>query len=67
MLYAFLQFPFVSNNASAISTDMQSIGMHLMSYDKGGYILPFEVVSILLLAAILAVVAIAKREKPESK
>ena len=43
------------------------IGTQLLSYGKYGYVLPFEVISILLLAAMVAAIVIAKREKkPES-
>ena len=43
------------------------IGTPLLSYGKYGYVLPFEVISVLLLAAMIAAIVIAKREnKPES-
>jgi len=38
----------------------------LLSYEKYGYVLPFEVISILLLAALVAAIVIAKREKKEN-
>lgn len=43
--------------------DMKVVGKALLSYDKQGYVLPFEVISILLLAAIIASIVIAKKEK----
>ena len=43
--------------------DMELIGKSLLSYDKQGYALPFEVISILLLAAIFGSIVIAKKEK----
>ena len=45
--------------------DMLTIGTTLLSYDKYGYVLPFEVISILLLAAMVAAIVIAKRTKPK--
>ena len=42
------------------------IGLALLNTGKFGYVLPFEVISILLLAALIAAIVIAKREKPES-
>lgn len=43
------------------------IGKGLLSYERNGYVLPFEVISILLLAAMIAAIVIAKRRKePEA-
>ncbi|TMI72506.1 MAG: NADH-quinone oxidoreductase subunit J [Bacteroidetes bacterium] len=42
------------------------IGAHMMSTKEGGYALPFEVVSILLLAAMIGCIVIAMKSKPES-
>lgn len=38
------------------------IGKSLISYSKDGYVLPFEVISILLLAAMFGAIVIAKKE-----
>lgn len=45
-------------NANTITT--ADIGMGLLSYDSGGFILPFEVISVLLLAAMIGAIVIAK-------
>ena len=45
------------------SPDMQVIGKSLLSYGKNGYVLPFEVISVLLLAAMFGAIVIAKKEK----
>ena len=42
---------------------MELIGTSLLSYEKNGYVLPFEVISVLLLAAMVASIVIAKKEK----
>jgi len=42
---------------------VKEIGEALLSTEKFGYVLPFEVISILLLAAMIAAIVIAKREK----
>jgi NADH-quinone oxidoreductase subunit J len=42
---------------------MRDIGLSLMNYGENGYVLPFEVISILLLAAMLASIVIAKKRK----
>jgi len=43
--------------------DMSVIGRALLNYGENGYVLPFELISILLLAAIIAAIVIAKRKK----
>jgi NADH-quinone oxidoreductase subunit J len=45
------------------STTINEIGMGLLSYDSGGFILPFEVISILLLAAMIGAIIIGKGDK----
>ena len=45
------------------STTVEDIGMGLLSYDAGGFILPFEVISILLLAAMIGAIIIGKGDK----
>ena len=48
-------------------TDVARIGNAMLSTTKGGYSLPFEVVSILLLAAMVGCIVIALKTKPEEK
>lgn len=43
------------------------IGKKMLSVDNGGYALPFEIISILLLAAMVGCIVIALRSKPETK
>lgn len=57
-------FPFEARQAPAMSTDIETIGTQLLSYNEGGYVLPFEVISVLLLAAMVGAIIIAKRKKP---
>ncbi|MBF2708706.1 NADH-quinone oxidoreductase subunit J family protein [Flavobacterium soyangense] len=45
------------------TTDVSDIGMGLLSYGAGGFILPFEVISILLLAAMIGAIIIGKGDK----
>jgi NADH-quinone oxidoreductase subunit J len=49
------------------STTINEIGMGLLSYDSGGFILPFEVISILLLAAMIGAIIIGKGDKLTQK
>ena len=52
---------------SAISTTTENIGLGLLSYEAGGFILPFEVISILLLASMIGAIIIAKGKKLTDK
>jgi len=45
------------------TTSVSDIGMGLLSYDAGGFILPFEVISILLLASMIGAIIIGKGDK----
>ena len=40
---------------------MSDIGVHMISGDKGGFLLPFEAVSVLILACIVAGLVIARK------
>ena len=47
----------------AKSTTVDEIGEGLLNYGEGGFILPFEVISVLLLAAMIGAIIIAKGKK----
>lgn len=51
----------------ALTTTTAEIGIGLLSYEAGGFILPFEVISILLLAAMIGAIVIAKGENLTDK
>jgi len=53
-------FEVVNND---ITTTTADIGTGLLSYEAGGFILPFEVISVLLLAAMIGAIIIAKGKK----
>jgi NADH-quinone oxidoreductase subunit J len=62
---AILQFDF-NQKFTANATEeipVRDIGLALMSYNKDGFVLPFEVISILLLAAMFGAIVIAKKKK----
>jgi NADH-quinone oxidoreductase subunit J len=46
---------------------VQKIGMQMLETGENGYALPFEVVSILLLAAMIGCIVIALKAKPKEK
>jgi NADH-quinone oxidoreductase subunit J len=48
---------------NSVTTTTSDIGTKLLSYEAGGFILPFEVVSVLLLAAMIGAIIIAKGKK----
>jgi NADH-quinone oxidoreductase subunit J len=52
---------FVKTTEAPVGVTVRSIGEELISLDKNGYALPFEVVSILLLAAMIGCIVIATR------
>jgi NADH-quinone oxidoreductase subunit J len=54
----------VVENSNTITTEQ--IGRGLLSYEAGGFILPFEVISVLLLAAMIGaiIIAIARKKQP---
>ena len=53
----------VVENTNAIQ--VKEIGEKMLSFDKGGFILPFEVISVLLLAVMIGAIVIAKGNKLE--
>lgn len=58
-----LQFVFKPTEAAALTPDMRAIGLQLLDTGEHGYALPFEVISILLLAALVGTIYIARRTK----
>jgi len=57
---------FQSNMNIAIEPSVKNIGRQMLSTTQHGYILPFEVVSILLLAAMIGCIVIAIKIKPKT-
>ena len=50
-----------------VDASVGNIGAQMLSTSKYGYVLPFEVISILLLAAMIGCIVIAIKIKPEDK
>ena len=63
VLTTLLTHPFKASISSELPVDMSVIGNQLLSTGKNGYVLPFELISILLLAAMIAAIIIAKKDK----
>jgi len=60
-----LDYNFSATTEAAKEIDMKLIGKSLLSVEYEGYILPFEVISILLIAAMVAAIVIAKKGGPK--
>lgn len=59
-----LDYSFSATNQAAREVDMKLIGNSLLSTQYDGYVLPFEVISVLLLAAMIAAIVVAKKGGP---
>jgi NADH-quinone oxidoreductase subunit J len=64
-LFAIYSYPFQAVENRNV-TEIEVIGAGLLNTGDGGYILPFEVISILLLAVMIGAIVIAKGEKLEN-
>jgi len=62
-LMTILRFSFIPNPGIDPQLNIKDIGNSLVSYNRDGYALPFEVVSVLLLAAMIGAIVVAKKEK----
>ncbi len=47
------------------SIEVHDIGLGMLSYEAGGFILPFEVISVLLVAVMIGAIVIAKGKRLE--
>ena len=63
-ILAISQFDFGPQVRSGVDElPVKEVGLSLMNFGEGGYVLPFEVISILLLAAMFGAIVIAKKKK----
>jgi NADH-quinone oxidoreductase subunit J len=60
-----LDYRFSATTVAAKEVNMRLIGKSLLSVDYDGYVLPFEVISVLLLAAMVAAIIVAKKGAPK--
>lgn len=58
------QHSFQQTTAQPVTPEVANIGNQMLSVDENGFALPFELVSILLLAAMIGCIVIALRSKP---
>ncbi|HQW83298.1 MAG TPA: NADH-quinone oxidoreductase subunit J [Ferruginibacter sp.] len=66
VLVQIAQHEFVITNGQFIEPNVANIGHQMLGVNDGGYALPFEVVSILLLAALIGCIVIALSSKPKT-
>ncbi len=59
-----LNHSFSADTAAAAEVDMNLIGRSLLETGPDGYVLPFEVISVLLVAAMIGAIVIAKKGSP---
>lgn len=62
-VFTFSQFAFKPSTARALEVNMHAIGLQLLDTSEQGYALPFEVISILLLAALVGTIFIARKSR----
>ncbi len=61
-LFAIWSYDFKVVTTETVTT-IEDVGMTMLNYSDTGYILPFEVISMLLLAAMIGAIVIAKTNK----
>ena len=68
MVKCILPVPDLANGAVSAPADyssLQNFALRLLGYDQNGFIIPFEVVSILLLMTLICAITVARRSKEE--
>jgi NADH-quinone oxidoreductase subunit J len=61
VIYVILNHSFKGSGLQTVGISPADIGRSFLSYGENGYILPFEVISVLLLAAMIGAIVIAKK------
>jgi NADH-quinone oxidoreductase subunit J len=61
-IYTIYSYAFKGSGAPAATSNVKAIGNQLVSTGKDGYALPFEVISVLLLAAMIGAIVVARKE-----
>lgn len=61
--FTLLKYTFSPTHATSIDVNMRTIGRQLLDTSEHGYALPFEVISVLLLAALVGTIFIARKTR----
>jgi NADH-quinone oxidoreductase subunit J len=65
LVYATVSFGFDPSRAQhPKSASVEAIGRALLSPDRGGFVLPFEIISLVLVAALVGAITIARSDQP---
>jgi NADH-quinone oxidoreductase subunit J len=64
---AFLYTDFGASSGAHPAESARAIGSALLDYGPHGYVVPFEVISLLLLAAVVGGIAVARKDPPPSQ
>jgi len=56
-----------ASGVTEVPVNMKLIGEQLLGTGKNGYVVPFELISILLLASMIVAIVIAKKDKEEKQ
>jgi len=62
-LLTVFRFSFKPSPSPPTGSTVKDVGTALISYGEDGYALPFEVISVLLLAAMVGAIIVARKEK----
>jgi len=62
-----LNYSFQADTAAATEVNMKVVGNSLLGTGNNGYVLPFEVISVLLVAAMIAAIVVAKKGSPKKE
>ena len=68
MVKCIIPVPEIASGAVASPADYSSLenfAIRLLGYDQGGFIIPFEVVSVLLLMTLICAITVARKTKDE--
>jgi NADH-quinone oxidoreductase subunit J len=61
-IYTIYSYAFKASDKPAIPSNVKTIGNQLTNPGNDGYALPFEVISVLLLAAMIGAIVVARKE-----
>lgn len=57
----------ISKEAALPTVNTEAIGMKLLDTGSNGYVLPFEIISVLLLAAMIGGIVVARKTPPREQ
>ncbi|MDP4184754.1 MAG: NADH-quinone oxidoreductase subunit J [Bacteroidota bacterium] len=60
-----LRNTFTATNKPAVDLSIRNIGRQMLDYQQHGYVYPFEIISFLILAALIGCIVIAVKDKKE--